>query len=62
MGPVGERGSITSAIAASPTWSRLLKKNGGARNEVPQFPRNLMSGNGRQLKPTFGLKVLPASL
>jgi hypothetical protein len=60
--PVGERGSTTSSIKASPTWSGLRKKNGGARNEVPQFPRSFTSADGRQLKPTFGLNVLPASL
>src|ERR1700730_14329306 len=60
--PVGERGSTTSSILPSPIWSGLDSKKGGARNEVPQFPRTLISGNGRQLKPTFGLKVLPASL
>src|SRR5450631_1627135 len=60
--PLGERGSTTSLIALSPTWSGLLQKNGGARNAVPQFPRSFTRADGRQLKPTFGLKVSPASL
>src|SRR6516164_228801 len=58
----GDFGSITSSIAASPIMSGLDQKKGGARNDVPQLPRSPRARNGCQVKPTLGLKVLPASL
>ena len=60
--PVVDLGSTTSYTYASPIWSGFDQINGGARNEVPQEPRKVMARSGRQVMPTLGLKLPPASL
>src|SRR6266480_7099422 len=60
--PCGDFGSLTTLISPSPIMSGLDQRKGGGRNDVPQLPRSLRMRNGRQLKPTLGLKELAVSL